>query len=90
MCYRTGKYTVCRQVCTSFSPEILQAGAAKGLIPSKSVRHTIGEPDGARATLTGVGDRSAFHLQTHHQLVHRVWSTGLSTTDQDYTGLTSQ
>jgi len=66
------------------------AGAVKGFIPSKSVRHAISERDGARATLTGVGDRSAFHSQTHHQLVHRVWSTGLSTTDQDYTGLTPQ
>ena len=27
MCHRTGKYTVCRCVRTSFSPEILQAGA---------------------------------------------------------------
>ena len=31
-CYRTGKYTVCRRVRASFSPEILQAGAVKGLI----------------------------------------------------------
>ena len=30
-CYRTGKYTVCRRVRASFSPEILQAGAAMGL-----------------------------------------------------------
>ena len=32
MCYRTGKHTVCRQVPASFSPEILQAGAVKGLM----------------------------------------------------------
>ena len=31
MGYRTGKYPVCRRVRTSFSPEILQAGAVKGL-----------------------------------------------------------
>ena len=31
MCYRTGKYTVWRQVRASFSPEILHAGAVKGL-----------------------------------------------------------
>ena len=31
-CYRTGKYTVCRCTCASFSLEILQAGAVKGLI----------------------------------------------------------
>ena len=31
-CYRTGKYTVCRRVRASFSPEILQVGAVKGLI----------------------------------------------------------
>ena len=31
-CYRTGKYTVCRRVRAFFSPEILQAGAVKGLI----------------------------------------------------------
>ena len=31
-CYRTGKYTVCRGVCTSFSLESLQAGAVMGLI----------------------------------------------------------
>ena len=30
-CYRTGKYTVCRRVRAAFSPEILQAGAVKGL-----------------------------------------------------------
>ena len=30
-CYRTGKYPVCRRVRTSFSPEIVQAGALKGL-----------------------------------------------------------
>ena len=32
MCYKTGKYTVCRRVRAFFSPEILQAGAVKGLI----------------------------------------------------------
>ena len=31
MCYRTEKCTVCRRVRASFSPEILQAGAVKGL-----------------------------------------------------------
>ena len=31
MCYRTEKYTACRRVSTSFSPEILQAWAVKGL-----------------------------------------------------------
>ena len=31
MCYRTGKYTVCRRVPASFSPEMLQAGAVEGL-----------------------------------------------------------
>ena len=30
--YRTGRYTVCRRVCASFSPDVLQAGAVKGLI----------------------------------------------------------
>ena len=30
-CYRTRKYTVCRLVCASFSPEVLQAGAVMGL-----------------------------------------------------------
>ena len=30
--YKTGKYTVCRRVPASFSPQILQAGAVKGLI----------------------------------------------------------
>ena len=30
-CYWSGKYTVCRRVRVSFSPEILQAGAVKGL-----------------------------------------------------------
>ena len=32
MCYRSGKYTVCRRFSASLSPEILQAGAVKGLI----------------------------------------------------------
>ena len=31
MCYRTGKYTICRCIHPSFSPEVLQAGAVKGL-----------------------------------------------------------
>ena len=31
-CYRTGKYTVCGRVYASFSPEILQVVAVKGLI----------------------------------------------------------
>ena len=30
-CYRTGKHTVCRHVRESFGPEILPAGAMKGL-----------------------------------------------------------
>ena len=30
-CYRTRKYTVCRHVPASFIPEMLQAGAVKGL-----------------------------------------------------------
>ena len=29
---RTGKYTVCRRLDVHFSPDILQAGAVKGLI----------------------------------------------------------
>ena len=29
--YSTGKHTVCTSVCASFSPEILQAVAVKGL-----------------------------------------------------------
>ena len=32
MCYRTGKHAVCRRVPASFSPEMLQAWAVKGLI----------------------------------------------------------
>ena len=36
MCYWTGKYTVCRRVRASFSPEVLQAGAVKGLTVNKS------------------------------------------------------
>ena len=31
MCCGTGKQTVCRRVRASFSPDILQAGAVKGL-----------------------------------------------------------
>ena len=30
-CYSSGKCNVCRCVCASFSPEILQAGTVKGL-----------------------------------------------------------
>ena len=30
-CYRPEKWTVCRRVCVSFSPDILQVGAMKGL-----------------------------------------------------------
>ena len=31
MCYRTGKYTVCRRIRASFSPKVSHAGAVKGL-----------------------------------------------------------
>ena len=34
-CYRTGKYIVCKRVRASFSPDILQAGAVKGLRKKK-------------------------------------------------------
>ena len=30
-CYRTGKYSVCRHICASFSLEFLRTGAVKGL-----------------------------------------------------------
>ena len=33
-CYRIGNYTVCRRVRASFSPEMLRAGASKGLTNS--------------------------------------------------------
>ena len=36
-CYRTGKYTVCKRVSASFSPEILQAGALRGLIKTENL-----------------------------------------------------
>ena len=36
MCHRTGIYTVCRCVSTSFSMGILQAGRVKGLRNSKN------------------------------------------------------
>ena len=42
MCYRTGKYPVCRRVRVSFSPEILQAGAVKGL--TMAVEEGCGKP----------------------------------------------
>ena len=42
MCYKTRKYTVCRRICASFSPEILQAGAVKGLLP-RSYFKTLGQ-----------------------------------------------
>ena len=32
MCYRAGKYAVCRRVRVSFTPEIVQAGTVKGLV----------------------------------------------------------
>ena len=35
-CYRIEKYTLCRCVCASFSPDILQARAEKGLIPKQT------------------------------------------------------
>ena len=35
MGYRTGKYTVCRRFRASFRPDILQAGAVKGLSKRK-------------------------------------------------------
>ena len=38
MCYRTGKGTVWRRVRASFSPEMLQAGAVKGLTSTETIR----------------------------------------------------
>ena len=39
MCYRTGKYTVCRRVRVSFSPEILHAGTVKGKRGTEAKTH---------------------------------------------------
>ena len=39
MRYRTAKYTVCRRVRASFSPEVLQAGAVKRLTVKKKIMH---------------------------------------------------
>ena len=39
-CHRSGTYAVCRLVPASFSPEILQAGAVKGLMYFFQTRFT--------------------------------------------------
>ena len=39
--YRTGIYTVCRLVLASFSPEIVEAAAVKGLILGRSINTTL-------------------------------------------------
>ena len=53
-CYRTGKYTVCRRYRASFSPEILQSGAVKGLIA------TYTEPSCERSGHTPCSHRDRF------------------------------
>ena len=42
MCYRTRRNIVCRRVRASFSPEILQAGAVKGLISESALPYSRG------------------------------------------------
>ena len=59
-CYRTGKYTVCRRVRASFIPEVLRAGAVKGLITAVlSVKATL-------ALLTGGGGGGGGLWLAHH------------------------
>ena len=41
ICYTTGIYTVCRLVLPSFSPEIVEAAAVKGLILGTSINTTL-------------------------------------------------
>ena len=41
MCYRTGKNAVCSRVRVSFSPEILQDGAAKGLMQESNAGDSV-------------------------------------------------
>ena len=41
-CYKTGNYTVCRRVRASLIPDILEAGAVKGLILSMCLRRGTG------------------------------------------------
>ena len=53
MRYRTGKYTVCRRVRATFSPETFQAAAVKGL-KQCDVRITLYEPV-SRCTYTEHG-----------------------------------
>ena len=49
MCYRTGKYTVCRRVCASFTPDILQAGEVNGL-NTKYINSTGGTSSDIKTT----------------------------------------
>ena len=49
MCSRTGKYTVCGRVRASFSLEILQAEAVKGLNQHVSVSNKRGDWGGGGA-----------------------------------------
>ena len=64
MCYRTRKYTVCRRVRASFNdPEIVQAGAVKGLMLTRKTVKTCSERcsgaiDRFRVMITG----SASHV----------------------------
>ena len=58
-CYRTGKYTVCKRVRASFSPENLQAGAVMGLIEWKFVKRP---PNGSERFPTEYLCRQRFSL----------------------------
>ena len=59
-CYRTGKYTVCRRIRAYFSPEILHAGAVKGLRKNerkKNEKKTKKKKTGGPVELSRVGTK---------------------------------
>ena len=72
-CYKTRKYTVCRHVHASFSPEILQAGAVKGLTSTETTRLTKdGEKGGEGAWRWGKRYIIYLSLHCHHQNDSRI------------------
>ena len=92
-CYRTGKYTVCRRFPVSFSPEILQAGAMKGLKKKFNVDRTGSPLDESHVHSYSIPSRNAnhhninawdfFNVRTDVNLTHVIAHMGFVRTPEE-------
>ena len=73
-CYRTGKYTVCRRVRTSFSPENVQAGGSEGV---NNYAESLSNKAPLALTLCG-----GWALMNSHLLLLYMWELPSTKTTQ--------